>query len=95
MVEGGTVYARRFEKRIKGRPTVPVRMALGALIIRSENRRTDQKESVPVGLLRPTVSQILGHSSVWFTYDTYVHLLPEMQREAAETQMQLINSPKM
>lgn len=42
-----------------------------------------------------TVSQILGHSSVWFTYDTYVHLLPEMQREAAETQMQLINSPKM
>ncbi|GGK20945.1 hypothetical protein GCM10010965_12550 [Caldalkalibacillus thermarum] len=37
-----------------------------------------------------TVSSILGHSSVWFTYDTYAHVLPEMQKLAVENQLQII-----
>lgn len=30
------------------------------------------------------VSELLGHSSVAFTMDRYAHVLPSMQREAAE-----------
>lgn len=37
-----------------------------------------------------TVSAILGHSSVWFTYDTYSHVLPEMQKIAAENQLNIM-----
>jgi integrase len=37
-----------------------------------------------------TVSAILGHSSVWFTYDTYSHILPEMQKKAAENQLNIM-----
>jgi integrase len=37
-----------------------------------------------------TVSSILGHSSVWFTYDTYSHVLPEMQKAAADNQANIM-----
>lgn len=31
-----------------------------------------------------TVSERLGHATVAFTLDTYAHVLPDMQRDAAE-----------
>jgi integrase len=36
------------------------------------------------------VSERLGHSSVAFTLDTYAHVLPGMQPEAAEMFMHLV-----
>ncbi|MGI8574841.1 MAG: hypothetical protein ACR2MA_05750 [Egibacteraceae bacterium] len=36
------------------------------------------------------VSEQLGHSSVAFTLDTYAHLIPGMQPEAAELFMDLV-----
>lgn len=37
-----------------------------------------------------TVSSILGHSSVWTTYDDYAHILPEMQKIAADNQFNIM-----
>lgn len=31
-----------------------------------------------------SVSRAAGHSSVWFTHDTYQHVLPAMRQDAAE-----------
>lgn len=61
------VYAKRFEKRIKGRPAVPVRMALGALIIKERLGTSD----------RETVEQIKENP-----YLQYFIGLPEYQEEA-------------
>ncbi len=36
------------------------------------------------------VSERLGHSSVAFTLDTYAHIMPGMQPEAAERFMELV-----
>jgi integrase len=36
------------------------------------------------------VSERLGHSSVAFTMDRYAHVLPSMQREAAEVMGQAL-----
>jgi integrase len=42
------------------------------------------------GVPAKIVSERLGHSSVAFTLDTYSHVLPEMQVEAAERVAQLL-----
>ncbi len=42
------------------------------------------------GVNPKVVSERLGHSSVAFTLDTYAHVLPGMQPEAAEMFMRLV-----
>jgi integrase len=37
-----------------------------------------------MGIHPKIVSEMLGHSSVWITLDTYRHLIPGMQEAAAE-----------
>jgi integrase len=40
--------------------------------------------SLLAGADAKSVSRAMGHSSVWFTQDTYQHVLPAMRRDAAE-----------
>ena len=42
------------------------------------------------GVNPKVVSELLGHSSVAFTLDTYAHVMPGMQPEAAEIFRRLI-----
>jgi hypothetical protein len=39
------------------------------------------------------VDQVGGNSSVAFTLDTYAHVMPGMQPEAAERFMELVHGP--
>ena len=45
------------------------------------------------GVNPKVVSERLGHSSVAFTLDTYAHVMPGMQPEAAELFRRLIIEP--
>jgi integrase len=44
------------------------------------------------GVNRKVASDRLGHATVAFTLDTYAHVLPDMQRAAAETLSNLIRA---
>jgi integrase len=44
------------------------------------------------GVHPKVVSERLGHSSITITLDTYSHVLPSMQREAAERVAALIRA---
>ena len=46
------------------------------------------------GVNPKVVSERLGHSSVAFTLDTYAHIMPGMQPEAAEQFMDLLYGPE-
>ena len=39
---------------------------------------------LPLGVSAAVVSERLGHASVAFTLDTYAHVLPSMQQDAAD-----------
>ena len=53
------VYAQRFEKKIRGRQAVPVRMALGALIIQ-ERLGTSDRETVQQITENPYLQYFIG-----------------------------------
>jgi len=42
------------------------------------------------GIHPKVVSERLGHSTIGITMDTYTHVLPNMQKEAAQQSEQLI-----
>lgn len=53
-------------------------------------RHTHASLLLRAGVNPKVVSERLGHSSVAFTLDTYAHVLPGMQRDAAELFMSLV-----
>jgi integrase len=53
-------------------------------------RHTDASLLLAVGVNPKGVSERLGHSSVAFTLDTYAHVIPGMQPDAAQTFIDLV-----
>ncbi|MCP3773750.1 tyrosine-type recombinase/integrase [Paenibacillus sp. MZ04-78.2] len=56
-------------------------------------RHTSASLILKIGVHPKIVSERLGHSSVTITLDTYSHLLPNMQEEAAKRLSNLLNEP--
>ena len=54
-------------------------------------RQTHATDALRVGVHPKVVSERLGHSRVTITLDTYSHVLPSMQREAAEAVAALVH----
>jgi integrase len=54
-------------------------------------RHTHATLALQAGIHPKIVSERLGHSSIAITLDTYSHVLPSMQREAAETVAALVS----
>lgn len=76
---------RAFERAVK-RATVPT-------IRLQDIRHTHATLLLAAGVNPKVVSERLGHSSVAFTLDTYAHVMPGMQPEAAEQFMGLVFGP--
>jgi integrase len=55
-------------------------------------RHTHATHALQAGVHPKVVSERLGHSSITITLDTYSHVLPSMQREAAERVAALIRA---
>lgn len=49
--------------------------------------------ALKAGVPAKVVQERLGHSSVTITLDTYSHVLPNMQRDAAERVAELMFGP--
>ena len=59
-------------------------------------RHTSSTLALTVGVASKVVSERLGHASVAFTSDTYSHVLPHMQDEAAaKVGAALMNGPSL
>ena len=56
-------------------------------------RHTSATLSLLAGVPAKVVSDRLGHTSVAFTLDTYAHVLPEQQREAAQALDRILPKP--
>jgi integrase len=54
-------------------------------------RHTHATHALQAGIHPKVVSERLGHSTVTITLDTYMHVLPNMQRDAAEAVAALIH----
>ena len=54
-------------------------------------RHTHATHALQIGVHPKIVSERLGHSSVMVTLDVYSHVLPSLQREAAEAVAALVN----
>ena len=74
-----------------GRPVYDstVRRAFYAIVSRAglahhDLRHTAATLMLQAGVNAKVVSERLGHAKVGFTLDTYSHMLPDMQREAAQ-----------
>ena len=46
------------------------------------------------GIHPKVVQEMLGHSTISLTLDTYSHVIPDLQREAAEKMQALLEAPK-
>jgi hypothetical protein len=69
--------------------------AAGVPLIRLHDlRHTHATLLLAAGINPKVVSERLGHSSVAFTLDTYAHVLPGMQPEAAELFMDLVTGER-
>jgi integrase len=55
-------------------------------------RHTHATHALQLGVHPKIVSERLGHSTITITLDTYSHVLPSMQREAAEAVAALVNA---
>ena len=56
-------------------------------------RHTSATVALQAGIPAQVVSRRLGHASVAFTLDTYAHVLPDQQREAAELMDTVLPAP--
>ena len=54
-------------------------------------RHTHATHALQLGIHPKIVSERLGHSSITVTLDTYSHVLPSMQQEAAEAIAALVH----
>lgn len=79
------MYAKRFEKRIKGRPAVSVRMALGSLIIK-ERLGTSDRETVEQIKENPYLQYFIGLSGFQeeapFHHSLMTHFRKRLNRKA-------------
>jgi integrase len=65
--------------------------AAGVPLIRLQDvRHTHASLLLKAGVNPKVVSERLGHSSVAFTLDTYAHVMPGMQPDAAEMFMKMV-----
>jgi integrase len=71
-----------FRRAVKRAGVRPIRL--------QDVRHTHVSLLLAAGINPKVVSERLGHSSVAFTLDTYAHVMPGMQPEAAERFMQLV-----
>lgn len=46
------------------------------------------------GIHPKVVQEMLGHSTISLTLDTYSHVIPDLQREAAEKMQALLQAPR-
>jgi integrase len=78
------LFSYYFQRRIR---------AAGVRRIRLHDlRHTHATLALQAGIHPKIVSERLGHSSITITLDTYSHVLPSMQRDAAEAIAALISS---
>lgn len=79
------MYAKRFEKRIKGRPAVSVRMALGSLIIK-ERLGTSDRETVEQIKENPYLQYFIGlpgfQEEAPFHHSLMTHFRKRLNRKA-------------
>jgi integrase len=86
MAAGGTRRDHRaFERAVKRAGVPPIRL--------HDVRHTHATLLLAAGVNPKVVSERLGESSVAFTLDTYAHVMPGMQPEAAEQFMGLVFGP--
>jgi integrase len=74
-----------FRRAVKRAGVTPIRL--------QDVRHTHASLLLAAGINPKVVSERLGHSSVAFTLDTYAHVMPGMQPEAAERFMELVHGP--
>lgn len=88
------MYSRPLNERD---PSSSFDLWLGALSLRASHQRTNSLQpatfsnphllaatlAITLGITPKVVSEQLGHASAAFTLDTYSHVLPQMQEEAA------------
>jgi integrase len=84
--DGGPLHPALFSHYFQRR----VRQAGLRRIRLHDLRHTHATHALQVGVHPKVVSERLGHSSVTITLDTYSHVLPSMQREAAEAVAALV-----
>jgi integrase len=75
-----------FRRAVKRSGVRPIRL--------QDVRHTHASLLLAAGINPKVVSERLGHSSVAFTLDTYAHVMPGMQPEAAERFMELVRGPR-
>lgn len=75
---------RAYNRIIKKSGVPPVRF--------HDLRHTHATLMLKQGIHPKVVSERLGHSTIGITLDTYTHVLPNMQKEAADQLDQLLNS---
>ena len=79
---GSTVQLDNFRKRIFNR--MIAKAGLAESITFHSLRHTHATQLLAKGIDAKTVSKRLGHSSVAFTLQMYVHVLPDVERNAAD-----------
>jgi integrase len=75
-----------FRRAVKRAGVAPIRL--------QDVRHTHASLLLAAGVNPKVVSERLGHSSVAFTLDTYAHVMPGMQPDAAERFMELVLGPE-
>ena len=86
---GRPVYPRQFVTRVF--KVALVRAGLPKTIRLYDLRHTNATLLLKAGEHIKVVSERLGHSAVWITLEIYVHVLPGMQRDAANRMENLLN----
>ena len=81
-VFGGSVQVDNFRNRVFDR--MVEKAGLPETITFHSLRHTHATQLLASGVDAKTVSKRLGHSSVAFTLQTYVHVLQEVERNAAD-----------
>jgi integrase len=78
------LFSYRFQRRARLAGVRPIRF--------HDLRHTHATHALRAGIHPKVVSERLGHSTVTITLDTYSHVLPSLQREAADTIAKLLRS---
>jgi integrase len=78
------VFSYFFKRRVRLTGVRPIRL--------HDLRHTHATHALQVGIHPKIVSERLGHSTITITLDTYSHVTPSMQREAAEAVAALLQA---
>jgi integrase len=87
--DGSPIHPDRFRKRFE----IRVRRSELPLIRFHDLRHTYATLALQAGMPAKVVSERLGHASIGITLDTYSHVLPAMDEQAAEQVAALIFGP--